>query len=359
MRRLLSVTLIFVLTAAAGAADAPKPNTLAPKEIADGWILLWDGETTFGWRSPNDSKWNIADGMLAPRADKPGLLVTTSTFRDYELLFEFQRKPESQAVVSVGCDADGRTEAVAGARTVELLDLGGPGWTRAEVEVRGGYAQGKVYRRTGLFTAATGTPSRLPPNDKRHDRSGHIALSGNGVVFRNIKLIPLHTQSLFNGNDLSGWKEYPGKKSKFSVTKEGTIHLESGPGDLQTEGQWADFVLQLNCISHGDHCNSGVFFRCIPGEFENGYECQIRNQFTAEPKQEYTLEEYDPKTHELKGTKKEKFTAVDYGTGGIYRRAPARKELSKDREWFGLTVVASGRHIADMGQRRAGGGLDR
>ena len=41
-----------------------------------------------------------------------------------------------------------------------------------------------------------------------------------------------------------------------------------------------------------------------------------------------------------------KYTAVDYGTGGIYRRMPARKELSKDREWFGMTIVASGRHIA-------------
>ena len=158
--------------------------------------------------------------------------------------------------------------------------------------------------------------------------------------------MPLHTESLFNGKDLTGWKEFPGKKSKFSVTKEGTIHLEDGPGDLQTEGQWADFVLQLNCISNGDHCNSGVFFRCIPGEFENGYECQIRNEFTAEPQQEYAIEEYDPTTHELKETKKEKYTAVDYGTGGIYRRAPARKELSKDREWFGMTIVASGRHIA-------------
>ena len=25
---------------------------------------------------------------------------------------------------------------------------------------------------------------------------------------------------------------------------------------------------------------------------------------------------------------------------------PARRELSKDREWFGMTIVASGRHIA-------------
>ena len=160
-------------------------------------------------------------------------------------------------------------------------------------------------------------------------RAAHIALSGNGVVFRNIKLAPVRPQSLFNGKDLTGWKEYPGKKSKFSVTSEGRIHLEGGPGDLQTEGQWADFVLQLNCISNGDHCNSGVFFRCIPGEFENGYEAQIRNEFTAEAQQEYAIEEYDPKTHELKDTKKEKYTAVDYGTGGIYRRAPARRSCRR------------------------------
>ena len=58
---------------------------------------------------------------------------------------------------------------------------------------------------------------------------------------------------LFNGKDLTGWKEFPGKKSKFTVTTEGWINLKDGPGDLQTEGQWADFVLQLECISNGKH----------------------------------------------------------------------------------------------------------
>lgn len=338
MRHLFSLSLVLTLATTAGAADAPKPNTLTPKEIADGWILLWDGETTFGWRSPNDSKWTIADGMLAPQAGKPGLLVTTSTFRDYELQFDYRLPaPASIVRVTVGGDSDGGIDKE-GNFPVNLPGFG-TSWTHTDFDVLGGYLI------AGTFTAPESVAkSDLSTRPKPH--SGHIAFSGNGVVFRNIKLKPTHTEPLFNGKDLTGWKEYPGKKSKFSVTKEGTIRLEGGPGDLQTEGQWADFVLQLNCISHGDHCNSGVFFRSIPGEFENGYECQIRNQFTAEPKQEYTLEEYDPKTHELKGTKKEKFTAVDYGTGAIYRRAPVRKELSKDREWFGMTIVASGRHIA-------------
>jgi hypothetical protein len=39
-------------------------------------------------------------------------------------------------------------------------------------------------------------------------------------------------------------------------------------------------------------------------------------------------------------------TAVDYGTGAIYRRVPARKAVAKDGEWFTLTVVAQGNHIA-------------
>jgi hypothetical protein len=343
MRRLLTLCLVLSLAAAARAADAPKPSTLTPKEIEQGWILLWDGETTYGWRSPNDSQWTILNGMLAPQADKPGLLVTTSPFRDYQLEFDFQKKSGSNAVVLVGCDAGGRTDG--DARKVDLLDVGASGWFHAEIGVQGGFPRSKVYRSSGLLSSsAFATPAA--PEDKQHEKSGYIALSGNGVIFRNIRLRPTMTERLFNSRDLEGWKEFPGKKSKFSVTPDHTIHLEGGPGDLQSEGQWADFVLQLQCKSNGDHCNSGVFFRCRPGEFEQGYEAQIRNEFTDEPKQEYAIEEYDPKTHELKDTRKEKYTAVDYGTGGIYRRIPARRELSKDHEWFGMTIVASGRHLA-------------
>src|SRR5471030_3064864 len=47
MRRILSLYLLMALTWPCHAQQ--KPNTLTPKEIADGWILLFDGETTFGW----------------------------------------------------------------------------------------------------------------------------------------------------------------------------------------------------------------------------------------------------------------------------------------------------------------------
>jgi 3-keto-disaccharide hydrolase len=170
--------------------------------------------------------------------------------------------------------------------------------------------------------------------------------AGAKLVLRDIKLKPAQLVSIYNGKDLTGWKVFANRKSKFTVNDKGELNIKDGPGDLQTEGRYADFVLQLDCISNGKHLNSGVFFRCRPNEYQNGYEAQIRNQFTAEPSQDYVVEEYDPATHKLVGKTKLKSAAFDYGTGAIYRRMPARKEVAKDNEWFTMTIVAHGKHLA-------------
>ena len=39
------------------------------------------------------------------------------------------------------------------------------------------------------------------------------------LFIRNIKLRPLDLKPIFNGKDLTGWKEFPGRKSKFTVTE--------------------------------------------------------------------------------------------------------------------------------------------
>jgi hypothetical protein len=335
---LLGAVLLLPLAASVWGADAEKHNTLTAKEEADGWLLLFDGQSTYGWRSPNDSKWTVANGMLAPQAGKPGLLVTTTAFTDFELSLEYQTKPATKGALLFGWGPDVKGPESA----IQVpLEYQGAGWCQVRLNVVGH----TVTRRELRFARGGSSVSQGPrPPDSRFP-AGRLALSGNGVVFRDIKLRPRGEKSIFNGKDLTGWKEYPGKKSKFSVTKEGWLNIKNGPGDLQTEGQWADFVLQLDCISNGKHLNSGVFFRCIPGQYQQGYEAQIRNQFTKEPR-DYTVEEYDPETHKLLAMKKVQSTAVDYGTGAIYRRVPARKEVAKDGEWFTLTVVANGRHLA-------------
>ena len=147
--------------------------------------------------------------------------------------------------------------------------------------------------------------------------------SGPGA-FRNIKLKPLGLKPIFNGRDLSGWKNHPESKSVFSVTAKGELNVKNGRGLLESEARFGDFVLQFEAFSNGKELNSGIFFRGIPGEFANGYESQIHNGYKDGDRSK-------PK---------------DFGTGGIYRRQPARKVVPNDFEWFANTLVVSGNHIA-------------
>jgi hypothetical protein len=345
MRYLLCATTLFLTALPLHAADRDRPNTLTPKEIADGWILLFDGDSTFGWTSPNDSKWTISQGMLAPQAGKPGLLVTTTAFSDYELKLDYRVRSDTEARVHFRCNGEGKVDVPSD--KTELRHHGDL-WMRMTVRITGNDIPHPSYESlsNGLFGSFASSSFAADSKIEPKPTSGRIALSGNGVIFRNIQIRPLNLQPISTGKNLAGWKEFPGRKSKFTVTPEGWLNIKDGPGDLQTEGQWADFVLQLECRSNGQHLNSGVFFRCIPDQYQQGYEAQIRNQFTPEATQEYTVEEYDPQTGELKDKKKVKSPAIDYGTGAIYRRQPARRQASKDGEWFTMTVVANGRHIA-------------
>lgn len=167
----------------------------------------------------------------------------------------------------------------------------------------------------------------LEYTDPKPTGRGHIGLQLNEgqVEFKNIKLKPLGLQPLFNGKDLTGWKNHPKSKSTFTVTDKGAIHVTATDrGALESEKQFGDFVLQMEAISHGESLNSGLFFRCIPGDLVNGYESQIHNGIKN-------------------GDRKQ---PVDHGTGGIQWRASARLVVSNDKEWFYKTIVADGPHIS-------------
>jgi hypothetical protein len=318
----LFVTLLagFALAGPLRAENQPaKPNTLTPQEVADGWLLLFDGETTFGWKIDGTAK--VKDGFLVLGEGQQTLAETTTGFQDFEIQVELEQKGHGAKIVISRGDGDYSHQIPA--------DLG----EKIRIQNRhNGFLDAVIERWTD-----GGWKPFLRPDLRAKKGISFLRFeipAGTTVRCRNIKLKPSIThkpeamQSLFNGKDLTGWRKYSGdaarSKSLFTVTPEGWLNVKDGPGDLQTEGQWADFVLQLECISNGPHLNSGVFFRCLPKQYQQGYEAQIRNQWEGN----------------------DRTKPVDYGTGAIYRRQPARKVVSSDHEWFTMTVVAHGNHIA-------------
>ncbi|MCX6381618.1 MAG: DUF1080 domain-containing protein, partial [Armatimonadetes bacterium] len=83
----------IALALSGGVKTAPqeKPiaplNALTPKQIESGWIQLFDGTTTFGWKARGSADWKLTDDSVQGTAPETGMgmLCTTSAFADYEL----------------------------------------------------------------------------------------------------------------------------------------------------------------------------------------------------------------------------------------------------------------------------------
>jgi hypothetical protein len=339
---ILTALLILASAPPAAAQDKAKPNPLTPKEIADGWILLFDGETTFGWSASGEA---LADGDLCIGGAKSASVITRTGFGSLTLRFEYHGSGKDFPMLQFESGSHG-----VGGFTLQT-PKDSSAWNQAEFH----YVfdpRTKEFESRGecMLSDGTKTSGHVKRIKVFEDTTGLARIrfhtfDGGKLSLRNLKLRPRDTRPLFNGKDLTGWHVSPGRKSQFTV-EDGAIVCKNGPGDLQTEGKHADFVLQLECKSNGKHLNSGIFFRCKPNEYQNGYEAQIHNNFSADPPKDYTVEEYDAESHKLLEKRKVKSAAVDYGTGAIYRRVPARKETAKDGEWFTMTVVAHGNHIA-------------
>jgi hypothetical protein len=294
----------------------------------------------FGWKANSQADWHVADGVLSVSEGEPGLLNTTSPFADFQLKFDFRREEKTNSGVFLRTapePKDPKTDCyelniaaadvspfptgsfVGRQKASEMADAAGR-WYSAEATATGGHFVVRVDGKTVLdFT------------DPKPLSRGLIGLQFNAgkIEFRDVKLKPLALEDLLAGNTgppsdpVVGWKVFPDKKSTFTIA-DGTLNVKGGNGQLESERKFGDFVLQTEVFSNGQHLNSGIFFRCIPGQFMNGYECQIHNGFKDGDRSQ----------------------PIDFGTGGFYRRQPARRVMADDFAWFPMTLVVAGNHMA-------------
>ena len=330
--RLAALVVMAVSLAAA------QTNTLTPKEVSEGWVLLFDGGSTFGWTQEGQAQWRAENGMLVPDGSA-GWLRTNATFADFILKCDYRTGADGNSGIFLRSGGQGAphetgyelqiwnqhpkypTGSLVNHIAAKKVQPAPDTWHSYEVEAMGDH-----------FVIKLDGKKVLDGHDAK-SKVGHLGLqfnTGKPVQFRNIKLKPLNLKPLFDGKSLMGWHvvETPRAKEKpVWSAKAGAIHVEKGPGQLETDSEFADLVLQLdirtNPRDQNHHPNSGVFLRGEKGQFWTGYEVQIRNEYKDSDRN----------------------APVDFGTGALYNRQATRKVVPDDGKFFVMTVSARGRHF--------------
>lgn len=303
--------------AATGSVSAPRPpNTLSEAERAAGWELLFDGQTTRGWRAWRGEAfpaqgWVVEQGALRHLAGGGGGdLVSEREYQDFELAFEFQVAPRANSGVMVRVSEDRDATYETGPEYQVLDDLAHAG---ADPRTKAGALYGLYSTKPGLLRPAgewnsgkilligdrlehwlNGVKvlgcemwsdewsSRIAeskfasmPGFARNAR-GRIALQDHGdeVWYRSLRVRDLsfdasRARRLFDGRSLEGWTPYlpdgsdPSKV--WSVDAEGSLVCQGNPvGYIRTDEAFDDFVLRLEWRFPPERGgNSGVLIRQI------------------------------------------------------------------------------------------------
>ena len=290
-------------------------KSLSAEDQAQGWLLLFDGKTFFGWEARPliqlrplavpDPKIKMTRGEMSITTEIPIQVRTPLAFpSDWEIEFTY------------------RTEG----DFVGLFEIYRPDRTGSGVKSHAYAIPIAPSAESRTFTA-TPDPSdgsllidgiHVTKLSRTADRPGLSLAIEKGKIDIDSVRVRIPGASVASGTDLEGWRL--GGESKAEVTPEGAIHLTGGSGYLESEEEIADGFIRLEFQEKASPNNSGLFFRTIPGSAMDGYECQMNN---------------NPPDGD-----REKFLGND--TGSVFRRAAARRVVADPSEWTGLTVMMDG-----------------
>lgn len=309
MKRVLAIPAVILLAGWLPALGQPRE---------EGWILLHDGESHFGWTQIG-AAWSAARGILAAEGGA-GLLRSNTPFSDFLLRFEIRAEKSAAGALYVRAAREGHPKETG--YGIEFAPLASATWTPVEVEAS---ATGVSVRVAGRLTDHSTVP--VAP-------AGFLFLESRGggrIEIRNLRLRLLKPELLFNGSDLSGWKStgeparqkgglgrlFGGGKpreAKWTVVR-GMIHGSDGPGQLESLQQFGDFILQadvrINAKRSGERRRYAILLRGEPGRLGSGYEVNVQPG----------------------------------ATGALMGLTTARKNIGSANEFVTVTVAAHGRHI--------------
>jgi hypothetical protein len=114
----LSVLILAAYSALFPPVLRAAENVLSPEEAKQGWKLLWDGQTSHGWRSAKSQNfpekgWEIHDGVLSVTAsggaeggESGEDIVTLEKYSDFELVADFKIYAGTNSGIKYFVDTD-------------------------------------------------------------------------------------------------------------------------------------------------------------------------------------------------------------------------------------------------------------
>ncbi len=226
-RALMILIALLIATASTSAAD----NTLTDQEKKDGWLLLFDGQSTKSWMSIKEEPLpgrHVQDGSLNPHPCNY-MLIHEKVWENYELSLDFKISPKCNSGIFVrtfplmprpGKDVgfNGIEIAIDDTKTAGLHDTGAiydlvkptknamkpvGEWNHIVItsdrNVLAVELNGETVSRMNLDEwpdpnkRADGTAHKFDVAYKDHPRKGYLGMQDHGsdCWYKNIKLLPL------------------------------------------------------------------------------------------------------------------------------------------------------------------------
>ena len=211
-----------------------KDNTLTSDEKKQGWILLFDGESTKGWKGYKGREqegWVVQNGELVCKEDdikKRADLLTVGQYDNYELLIDWKIAPKHNSGIIYRCTEENGASFESGPEYQLIDDINYPGKLSDKQLSGANYdmhaPSSKVSKPAGEFNTTKIVVNRghvehwlngvkvveyefwtpewdaVKAQSKWKDvkpygmaKTGHIALQdhGGGVSFKNVKIKPI------------------------------------------------------------------------------------------------------------------------------------------------------------------------
>ncbi|MDE7387186.1 MAG: DUF1080 domain-containing protein [Muribaculaceae bacterium] len=378
-----SLAALTATSMLASCDSTPKHNQLTAIEIADGWELLFDGQTLNGWRDYNGDSltqpWHVVDGCIQAHgdgSDLSGYIVTDRQFDNFILDWDWKLShggnsgmlyhvvedpffavpyvtgPEYQLIDNEGWEEDNAPTKLEEWQKLGVdyaMHLPDPDslfvnpqgeWNNSRIVFDNGHVEHWLNGHKILEFEAWTPDWYARKNSGKWENAPEYGLAKTGVLclqdhgypasFRNIKIKQLPKReaepvSLFNGTNLDGWTAYG--TELWYVTPDSLLVCESGPdkqyGYLATNDYYKDFDLTVNFkqLANG---NSGVFFRSFVEQPAKVHGWQV---------------EVAPKGNDTAGVYE------SYGRGWLVQIPDEKENILREGDWNTMRIKVVGDHV--------------